>query len=34
VVLDTLRSEGFKERVNSLGGYDPSRSGEFWTQVG
>jgi putative molybdopterin biosynthesis protein len=34
VLLDTLRSEGFKERVKSLGGYDPSRSGEFWREVG
>jgi putative molybdopterin biosynthesis protein len=34
VVLDTLRSEGFKERVKSLGGYDPSKSGEMWTQAG
>jgi len=34
VVLDTLRSEGFKERVKNLGGYDPSKSGEMWTQVG
>jgi putative molybdopterin biosynthesis protein len=34
VVLETLRSEGFKERVKNLGGYDPSRSGEMWTQVG
>ncbi len=34
VVLDTLRSVGFKERVKSLGGYDPSRSGEFWIEVG
>ena len=34
VVLDTLRSAAFKERVLGLGGYDPSRSGEMWTQVG
>jgi putative molybdopterin biosynthesis protein len=28
-VLDTIRSEGFRDRVKALGGYDPSRSGEL-----
>lgn len=33
-VLDTIRSERFRERVLALGGYDPSRSGLFWMEVG
>jgi putative molybdopterin biosynthesis protein len=33
-VLETIRSTEFRERVIALGGYDPSRSGEFWTEVG
>ncbi len=28
-VLDTIRSPGFRNRVESLGGYDPSRSGDL-----
>jgi len=32
-VLDTIRSVHFRERVLSLGGYDPSRSGELFTEV-
>jgi len=28
-LLETIRSEGFRERVRALGGYDPSRSGEL-----
>ena len=32
-VLDTIRSAHFRERVLSLGGYDPSRSGELFTEV-
>jgi putative molybdopterin biosynthesis protein len=28
-VLDTIRSEGFRDRVRALGGYDPERSGEL-----
>jgi molybdenum cofactor synthesis domain-containing protein len=34
VVLDTIRSLRFRERVAALGGYDPSKSGELWTEVG
>jgi len=32
-VLDTIRSEPFRARVRSLGGYDPSNSGELWMEV-
>jgi len=34
LLLDTIRSQEFKDRVRALGGYDPSKSGEFWTEVG
>lgn len=33
-VLDTIRSRGFRDRVTSLGGYDPSRSGELIMEIG
>ena len=33
-VLDTIRSRQFRERVISLGGYDPSKSGELFMEVG
>lgn len=33
VVLETIRSERFRERVNALGGYDPSKSGELWKEL-
>jgi putative molybdopterin biosynthesis protein len=29
-VLETIRSERFRNRVVSLGGYDPSKSGDLW----
>jgi putative molybdopterin biosynthesis protein len=34
VVLETIRSQGFRERVTSLGGYDPAKSGQFWVELG
>jgi putative molybdopterin biosynthesis protein len=34
VVLETIQSRHFQERVTALGGYDPSQSGELWTEVG
>jgi putative molybdopterin biosynthesis protein len=34
VVLDTIRSRYFRERVAALGGYDPSKSGELWREIG
>ncbi len=34
LLLDTIRSPGFRERVSSLGGYDPSRSGELRMEIG
>ena len=33
LLLETIRSQEFKDRVRSLGGYDPSKSGEFWKEV-
>jgi molybdenum cofactor synthesis domain-containing protein len=33
-VLDTIRSESFRNRVRALGGYDPSRSGELVMETG
>jgi molybdenum cofactor synthesis domain-containing protein len=32
-VLETVRSDHFRERIISLGGYDPSRSGELFAEV-
>ena len=34
VVFDTIKSQNFRERVLALGGYDPSKSGQFWMEVG
>jgi molybdopterin molybdotransferase/putative molybdopterin biosynthesis protein len=31
--LETIRSRHFRERVISLGGYDPSESGRLWMEV-
>ena len=33
-LLDTVRSQGFRDRVAALGGYDPSRSGEWIMEIG
>jgi len=32
-VLETIRSSHFRERVLSLGGYDPSKSGQLWKEI-
>jgi putative molybdopterin biosynthesis protein len=32
-VLDTIRSQGFRDRVAALGGYDPSRSGDLAAKI-
>ena len=32
-VLETISSRHFRERVTSLGGYDPSKSGQLWMEV-
>lgn len=32
-VLETIGSQHFRERVTSLGGYDPSKSGQLWMEV-
>jgi putative molybdopterin biosynthesis protein len=33
ILLDTIRSEGFKERIKGLGGYNPERSGDLWKVI-
>ncbi len=33
-LIATIRSGDFRERVNSLGGYDPGKSGELWIELG
>jgi molybdenum cofactor synthesis domain-containing protein len=32
-LLETIRSPGFRKRVETLGGYDPSRSGQLWIEL-
>ncbi|MEN6487605.1 MAG: substrate-binding domain-containing protein, partial [Smithella sp.] len=32
-VLDTIRSQRFRDRVSALGGYDPSKSGELALEI-
>jgi molybdenum cofactor synthesis domain-containing protein len=32
-VLETIQSQAFRNRVTSLGGYDPSKSGQLWIEV-
>jgi molybdenum cofactor synthesis domain-containing protein len=34
LVLETIRSQAFKDRVVELGGYDPAKSGELWQEIG
>lgn len=34
LVMETIRTTEFRDRVSALGGYDPSRSGEFRVEVG
>lgn len=34
LILETIRSQDFRDRVRDLGGYDPSKSGQFWMEVG
>ena len=33
-ILHTIESRSFRERVTALGGYDPSKSGQFWMELG
>jgi putative molybdopterin biosynthesis protein len=33
-ILEVVGSKPFRERVSRLGGYDPSRSGDLWREVG
>ncbi len=32
-LLETVQTEHFRNRVISLGGYDPSKSGQFWIEL-
>lgn len=32
-VLETIQTRDFRRRVKSLGGYDPSKSGQLWMEV-
>ena len=34
LVLETIGSPVFRERVKGLGGYDPSKSGKIWKEIG
>ncbi len=34
VVFEIIKSKAFRERVTALGGYDASKSGQFWMEVG
>jgi molybdenum cofactor synthesis domain-containing protein len=34
VILETIGSSRFRERIRALGGYDPSQSGQLWVEVG
>lgn len=34
LILNTVGSDHFRERVRALGGYDPSKSGQLWVEVG
>jgi molybdenum cofactor synthesis domain-containing protein len=34
LVLETISSQQFKDRVAALGGYDSSKSGELWQEIG
>jgi putative molybdopterin biosynthesis protein len=33
-VIETIQSKRFRDRVTVLGGYDPSKSGQLWMEVG
>ncbi|MBL7174986.1 MAG: molybdopterin biosynthesis protein [Desulfobacteraceae bacterium] len=33
-VIETIESKRFRDRVTVLGGYDPSKSGQLWMEVG
>jgi len=33
-ILKTIETDSFRERVRALGGYDPSRSGQMWLELG
>jgi putative molybdopterin biosynthesis protein len=33
-LIETIGTRQFRERVEALGGYDPSKSGQLWMEVG
>jgi putative molybdopterin biosynthesis protein len=33
ILLETIRSDGFKERIKGLGGYNPEESGDLWKVI-
>jgi putative molybdopterin biosynthesis protein len=33
LLLNVLRSEGFRKRVKGLGGYNPAKSGNLWKVI-
>ncbi len=33
-LMEVVKTQEFRDRVTSLGGYDPSRSGELWREIG
>ncbi|RJR44794.1 MAG: molybdopterin biosynthesis protein [Desulfobacteraceae bacterium] len=33
-ILKAIQTDSFRERVRALGGYDPSKSGQLWLEVG
>ena len=34
VLIETIGSQNFRDRITALGGYDPARSGQCWMEVG
>jgi len=34
VLMETIASQPFRDRVLALGGYDPGKSGHIWLEVG
>jgi len=34
VIMETIKTQEFRDRVTALGGYDPVRSGQLWKELG
>ncbi|MBW1912695.1 MAG: molybdopterin biosynthesis protein, partial [Deltaproteobacteria bacterium] len=34
VIMETIKTQEFRDRVTALGGYDPARSGQLWKELG